>query len=112
MAAGIDDWMHPPSTGTSWGDERKSDDKYLIVRERLVVCSHYGPVPTEWLIWRSFKTRDERDAELSTLREREGWRLRPAIRSDAIRGRWKFEDEEADLLMRLMALREIKRTDR
>lgn len=109
MADHTDDWMHPQMSSRWQASDRKADPRpFLIQRQRRVICSWVGSgPPTEWDLWSSHKTREERDAELKRLRaDHPAWRLRPAHETE-IAGRRdvKVEDEEADLVARLLALR-------
>lgn len=68
-----DDWMNPPKR-EQLSITQRSYPRYLIQRQRRL---DYFPFK-EGALWRSFDTRDERDAELAKLRtEHPVWLLRP-----------------------------------
>ncbi len=107
-----DDWMNP-RTSTSWqaGSEETSRP-FLIQREATIPCTFVGKPPTEWRTYSSHRTREERDTELTRLREgHPAWHLRPAREISHFGNREvRVEDDEADLMRRLARVRADKGT--
>ncbi len=94
-----DDWMHPGS-GALYSynpketEERRRSKPYLIQRKRVIQCTWLGDgPPTKWDEWEAFRTKEERDREITRLRkEHPAWILR-ARELDALgrireRGDW------------------------
>lgn len=102
----FDDWLYPQPTGEVFKPP-KPKERWLIQRERTIVCTWFGDgPPREWALWSSHDSREERDDELKRLRETTLWRLRPA--HQPLHGRVQVEDDEADLLRRLDKVRRDK----
>lgn len=87
-----DDWMHPEYNNTVYTDSRKereerlAKNRFVIQRQRRIICSFHGEPPTTWEVWSEHPSEKERDSELARLhKEHPSWRLRPRNRD--FRGR-------------------------
>jgi hypothetical protein len=68
-----DDWMNPPKREATYVASAPRYPRFLIERQRRI--DHF-PF-TEWAVWKSYSARDERDAEIATLRtQHPAWQLR------------------------------------